>query len=216
MKFEDIDFIKYKFFDNKFNVGFDRLDTNEVVIQHRKSIAKYFDVEYDNMVIPNQVHSNNSVFIDRKTDVKGDALITNKKGLLIGVHTADCVPILVCDVEKKYIAAIHAGWRGAVFGIIENTIEKMQQLGCNKIYCKIGPCIHKESYPVGNDVASLVEKKYVTHGHLDILMYIFDKLNILRVKDVSILNIDTYTDTNYFSYRRDGRLGVQFSGIVLL
>lgn len=215
MVFEEINFIKYKFFDNSFNVGFGYADPDDIVVQKRASIANYFGVSYDHLIMPTQIHTNIAVFVNKKIEIEADALITNTKGLLIGVQTADCVPILVCDLKLQYIAAIHAGWRGAVSGIVENTINKMIDFGCNDLYCKIGPCIHQESYTVQDDVIKKVQCKYIFERKFDLLQYVYDKLINLGVKIVSISPINTFLSNEYFSYRRDGRIGTQFSGIMI-
>ena len=100
-----------------------------------------------------QTHSNKVVIINSKNKnsikFKSDALITNIKGIALGVVTADCVPIILFDVNNQIIGCIHAGWKGAISGIIENTIKKFKKLSShNKIYAGIGPCIGNKSYEV--------------------------------------------------------------------
>jgi RPE1 domain-containing protein len=202
-------------------------------------------------------------------NIHGDAIITNIPGLLIGVQTADCAPILLCDKKNRFIAAIHAGWRGALGNIIENTVETLLSLENNRplskplesellvgkmahrtaaylsvreesstglthqeadyeelwkrsndIVAAIGPCLQRDSFAVNDEIIDRVDDRYLTHlpdkTLFDMQAYITDKLLRLGVKTVSHVNIDTFTQENFFSYRRqDGHCGVQFSGIIL-
>lgn len=113
----------------------------------------------DKIISLEQVHGADVVFIDKTSDLsrreKGDALVTNLKGVLIGVRTADCLPILVYDRKAEVVAAIHAGWRGLVAGIVQNTLSLMMR----RLACKIenmefafGPCISQDHFEVGSEV----------------------------------------------------------------
>ena len=102
----------------------------------------------------NQIHSNKFIYVDEKYQFKSkpkvDAVITNQKNLPIAILTADCVPILICDSQKKIIAAIHAGWKGAYKGIVDKVIKFMFAKGCTKenLIVAIGPCISMKNYEV--------------------------------------------------------------------
>jgi YfiH family protein len=239
----EINFINHGFFDktggeskgnfDSLNVGFNRGDDDQIVLKNRKKIAEYFEVNISDLIILNQVHGDIVHVIDKNNVDKykfknieqanlneGDAIITNQKGLLIGISTADCAPILLCDKDKKYIAAIHAGWRGATGDIIENTIKKMKDLGCNNLTAVIGPCMQKRYFEIKEDVIKLVEKKYLSvfagKTLFDMQLLILEKLLKNSIKTVSKLNIDTMANDNYFSYRRQGGIsGTQFSGIMI-
>lgn len=113
----------------------------------------------DKIVTLEQVHGDNVVFVDKASDLsrrdKGDALVTNLKGILIGVRTADCLPILVYDRKAEVMAAIHAGWRGLVAGIVQKTLSLMMR----RLACKIenmefafGPSISEAHFEVGPEV----------------------------------------------------------------
>ncbi|MDR0942781.1 MAG: peptidoglycan editing factor PgeF [Holosporales bacterium] len=239
-----IDFINHGFFDRtggesvgelfkSLNVGLNSGDDDKVVLKNRKKIAEYFGVELSNLVILNQKHGDVARVVNEDNieqykfkDVKqallneGDAIITNQKGLLIGLATADCAPILLCDKEAKFIAAVHAGWRGAIGKIIENTLQKMKELGCKQIEAAVGPCIHKRYFEVQTDVIKLVDRKYLLNYEgktlFDMPFLILDKLMKNGVKSVSQINFDTMSNDNYFSYRRQaGTTGRQFSGIMI-
>ena len=151
---------------------------------------------------------------------EGDAIITNEKGFLIAVNTADCAPVLLCDKVLKYIGVIHAGWRGSNGRIIENTLDTMKSLGCKNIVASIGPCLQRINFEIKDDMDLQVDRKYVSYNEaktlFDMQLQILEKLMQNGVKEVSKLNVDTYSNKNYFSKRRIGdKTGVQFSGIVI-
>jgi YfiH family protein len=117
----------------------------------KMSPAKIFTLE--------QTHSAEVIFIDKTSDStkpkKGDALITNQKDVVIGVRTADCLPILVYDRKAEVVAAIHAGWRGLVGGVVQKTLSLMiRRLGCKieNMEFAFGPCISDASFEVGPEV----------------------------------------------------------------
>lgn len=237
----EIKFIDHGFFDRtggestgKFeslNVGINRGDEN--ALNNREKIAEYFGVSLSDLVILNQKHGDvvhiiteenleqyKFKSIDQALKNEGDAIITNIKNLLIGVNTADCAPILLCDKDLKYIAVIHAGWRGSNGQIIENTIEKMKFLGCKNIIAAIGPCLQKRYFEIKSNTNSQIDRKYISFigekALFDMQRQVLEKLMKSGVKSVSKLNIDTISNNNYFSYRRLGEnCGLQFSGIII-
>ena len=115
--------------------------------------------------MPQQVHGTTIVVVDANTPmdmnlerqpVEADAVITREKGMWIGVHTADCVPILLYDPVQMVVAAVHAGWRGTVQHIVRLTLQKMRdEMGCriSDLFAMVGPSISPEAYEVGEDVA---------------------------------------------------------------
>ena len=103
-----------------------------------------------------QTHSNICKIVEPKlqqTEYKCDGIVTKHKNIILSVLTADCAPILFFDQKKSIIGACHAGWKGALNGIIENTLSSMKLLGANinNINCSIGPCIEQSSYDVKSD-----------------------------------------------------------------
>jgi YfiH family protein len=229
----DVSFVRHGFFGKSGGVGKPPYDTLNAslkvgdepasVLENRSRIAAAFGLQLGNVAIPYQIHSDVVVCLDKcpEWSVECDAFITNSPGLLIGVTTADCAPILVCDTEKRYIAAIHCGWRGATVGIIERTLEKLASFGCADIVCAIGPCIHQKSFRVGEEVIGQVPSTYISSdGKFDLLEYVSDKLFSCGAKSVSKINVDTFQNEEYFSYRRQNGAqngyGAQFSGIVIM
>ena len=168
-----------------------------------------------------QIHSN-KCYIAKNTEFalkrhQGDAVATNTQGVMLTVHTADCVPVLFFDQTKKNIAIAHAGWQGALKGIIQNTIESMTTLGSliKNIEVVIGPCIKQQSYEVGPEfyeqfVSKDIEyKKFFAkskkekHYMFNLPQFVISTLKDLGVKKIFDLNQDTYNSQNWFSYRED-------------
>jgi len=173
------------------------------------------DSEKDpNPILMNQVHSPDALFLTERpiTPPSVDALITRTPGLNLTVKTADCAPILLADPTSRMIAAIHAGWKGAFQGIIENTVLQMLRLGANldTLVAGIGPHIQKQSFEMGADVRSFFPK---TEDHFftilsdktffDFDAYVISRLKRAGLKSIETVGDDTYSDHRYFSYRRD-------------
>lgn len=115
------------------------------------------------LVLLKQIHSDTVVTVDDRTGTigEGDALITDRPGFLVGVRTADCVPILLADRRNRAVAAVHAGWRGTASAILIRTLESMKsQFGTHAadVYAAIGPCIGACCYEVGAEVSSQFEE----------------------------------------------------------
>ena len=136
------------------NAGAGSNDDPANVLENRRRIAEAFGVDRDHLTGVHQVHSPTAVFIDAPwagERPRADALVTTAPNLAISILTADCTPILFADSEAKVIGAAHAGWRGAIGGVIENTVRLMEEHGAerSRIAAAIGPCIHQCSYEVG-------------------------------------------------------------------
>jgi len=142
-------------------------DSEAVYSGFRKELAISCELDTNQFVFPRQTHSDRVVVVTSEnvtsTIDDADALITNARGLFICVQTADCVPILLFDPEKKVIAAIHAGWKGTISKIAKKTIEQMiEKFDCNPadIVAGIGPSIHMHAYEVGPEVVEAVEASF--------------------------------------------------------
>jgi len=165
----------------------------------------------------NQTHSNQVIKLPNELD-GGDASYTYSKNTVCAIQTADCLPILLTDTFGRSVAAIHAGWKGMAFGIIENTIKKMG-IGSEAIVW-FGPCISKRNFEVGLDVYNIFIKRdprtaicfnYKGSGkfNFDLILAAKIKLKNLGVVNIStISNACTFDDSDkFFSYRRDGVTG---------
>lgn len=168
----------------------------------------------ENLLYLQQIHSFEVVKANETTPcgLKADALVTNKNNIKLTLKTADCAPVLLADVKNKIIGAAHAGWKGALTGVIETTIIDMCRLGANveNIVAAIGPCIHAESYPVSDDMMRLftenVSEFFETFDdgqHFNLPAYVEYRLKRSGVRQVDLIDVDTYTDMNFNSYRRN-------------
>ncbi len=174
-----------------------------------------------NLVTVHQVHSPTAVVVDQPwtpdQQPKADALVTNRPEVLLGVKTADCAPVLLADAQAGVVAAAHAGWRGALEGVLDDTVRKMISLGADpaRIVAAIGPCIGPASYEVseGFETPFLAQdpvntqffKPAARQGHLmfDLPGYVADRLRRLGVQVVENVARDTVADEAvFFSHRR--------------
>jgi len=195
------------------NCGFGSGDDMEKVAANRKIIER--ELHCSEIITAKQTHSDVALVINSPGNYTADALVTDKFGLPIGVLTADCVPVLLYSENGAVVGAIHAGWRGARFGIIGSTIRAMQNLGAYEIKAVIGPCIHQKSYEVGLDYVGVflseslennrffVNSVKANHYMFDLPGYVESKLYKNKVMKVKKLDEDTLTQgEKFFSYRR--------------
>lgn len=206
--------------DNEENVS-----TNLSIVSDKLGAKKLFTLK--------QVHGSTCVIADENTEnhLEADAIVTKSSLVAIGVLTADCAPILFVDEETKIIGAAHAGWKGAMRGVIQSTLATMTQIGANldTIKAAIGPCISKESYEVGDDFKrefkgsgscfSLIKMRL----HFDLSKYCKEILmqSGVNEKHIDLIGVDTFTNHDqYFSYRyanqnSNGICGRNISAIAL-
>ncbi len=177
-----------------------------------------------NIFLLNQIHSDKFVYINKnfkfnKKKIKADAIITDQRNIPIGVLTADCVPILLYENRKNMIAAIHAGWKGAFKGIINNVINFMIKRGCKKrnIIAAIGPCIGQKNYNVRVDFKKKFLKKSRNNKiffknvkdiiYFDLPNYVKFQLKLNKITNIDMKNSDTFIKkNNFFSARRSLKL----------
>ena len=144
---------------------------------------------------------------------KADAMVTGRRGLLLGVLTADCAPVLFADREAGVIGAAHAGWKGALAGVTDATVAAMEALGARRerIAAAVGPCIGQASYEVdgafvarfGADNAHFFKPGREDHAQFDLEGYVAMRLAAAGVGTVEKLGLDTYADeSRFYSYRR--------------
>jgi YfiH family protein len=144
---------------------------------------------------------------------RADALVTDRPGLLLGVLTADCAPVLLADAEAGVIGAAHAGWKGALAGVCEAAVDAMEALGARRerIAAAVGPCIAQASYEVDDgfverfapEASRFFEPRRAGHAQFDLAGYVADRLRRAGVAVVEPLGLDTYADeARFFSYRR--------------
>lgn len=201
------------------NAGRDNGDPLECVQENRRRISQSLGFDEKKLIIVRQRHTANVTVVDRPFEEElpeADALITTTPGLFIGVLTADCVPVLLSTTKGDMVAAIHAGWRGAVEGILENTIEKMKALGAKEIQAALGPCIWQDTYEVSQefydnlkDTTSFFKPgNRPDHWQFDLPGYVMYRLQQAGTHHVSPSLANTYADSaRFFSCRRKTILG---------
>lgn len=219
------------------NVGLRSGDRPERIAANRTRIAGALGTGPDQLVTARQVHGATAVAVaapwDNASAPEADALVTDRPGLVLGVLAADCGPILLADGDAGVIGAAHAGWKGALGGVVESAVAAMVDLGAapGRITAVLGPCIAQASYEVGPEFvarffAETNENRafFAPHGErarFDLKGYIGHRLERAGVGRVDLLPDDTCAnDERYFSYRRttlrrEERFGLQLSAIVL-
>ena len=218
----------------EFNINRYCGDSDEAIRQNREALCRLLDITDDHLLMPHQVHKAEIAVIGEQLDIdlEGyDALMTNVEDVCIGVSTADCIPVLLYDPRQRAVCAVHAGWRGTVMRIVEQSIARMTEVyGTNPadLIAQIGPGIHLESFEVGDEVYQAFEdagfpmekisKKY-EKWHLDLPECNRLQLIAAGVPDahISVSPVCTYMQADtYFSARRLGiESGRIFTGIIL-
>ena len=216
------------------NAGLGAQDDDEAVAENRRRAAAAV-MPGAELVTPYQVHSPDAVIAGEAWSMadrpRADALVTDRPGLLLGIVTADCAPVLLADKEAGIVGAAHAGWRGAHDGVIASTIAAMQELGAEpaRICAAIGPCIAQASYEVdtifrdhfGPDADRFFSTGRPGHSQFDLEAYVAFRLAECGIGSIERLGLDTYADdARFFSYRRsshrgEGTYGRQISLIAL-
>ena len=220
------------------NCGYGSDDVRDDVTKNRQLIAQEFNIIEQSLITVNQIHSDNVITLDinNKTNAlsDGDALVTNQPQLALAIQTADCVPVLFSDAKNNVIGAAHAGWKGAISGITDNTISAMKKLGAetSEITAAIGPCIAQPSYEISqefydrfitNDAANKAFFKDGKKGHyyFDIKSYVAARLARSDINSISVLGNDTCAEEEFFFSNRRRNLrgepdyGRQLSVIML-
>ena len=145
------------------NCGRGSKDRKKNISKNLSFVSDKMGVSKNKLVLMHQTHSNKVLEIKEnnyKSNIKADAMVTKMKGIVLGVLTADCVPIILYDVNNKIVGCVHAGWRGAYSNIIENTIKKIKKMNSNNlIYASVGPCIGQKNYEVDLDFFKKFTKK---------------------------------------------------------
>lgn len=221
------------------NTGLGSQDDRETVMKNREAVADDLGVSVDKLVTPYQVHSPDAVIVTEPwpTDhgLKADAAVTATPGLAVAVNTADCTPILFADSNAGVVGAAHAGWKGAIGGVIKWTIAAMEDVGARRqdISAVIGPVISQAAYEVGPEYRErfTAEDSAFAHffipsekdGHYMFNLPGFVQLRLVQagIGQIEDMELCTYRDEQrFFSYRRtthnkEPDYGRQLSAIVL-
>lgn len=205
------------------NAGLGSQDDTEHVIENWSRVMDVFGLEATDLRTLFQVHSADVVVVDEASDwtfqdrPQADALVTKQRDVALGVLTADCGAVLFSDPEAGVIGAAHAGWKGAIRGVLEQTVDAMEQLGAQRtwINATLGPCIHQKSYEVGEEFYRgflqddpeneqfFIASSRDAHYRFDLPRYILMRLKRMSLFNVTWVDMDTCSDAeHFFSYRR--------------
>ena len=219
------------------NCGIGSRDDAAAVRENRTRVTSHLGAT--DLTSAHQVHGTTVVVVKEPWPPgewpKADAMVTVMPGMALGVLTADCAPVLMADAEARVVAAVHAGWRGALSGVVEAAIDAMEALGAGRarIRAAVGPCIGPDAYEVGpefkaefldRDTASepfFLQESASRRPRFDLSGYLAHRLRRANVNEPEVLEVCTYARSeDFFSYRRSRSLrepdyGRQISAIVL-
>jgi polyphenol oxidase len=202
------------------NAGLGSHDDPTHVAENRRRMAEQIGVAPERFLSVYQTHSPDVVVAEEPwpsgSRPQADAIVTRSEGLAIGVTAADCGPLLLVDPTARVIGAAHAGWKGALTGVVESTVAAMEQLGAERgaILAAIGPLIRQRSYEVGGEfVERFIENDTENtlfflpstregHSMFDLAGFIRRRLENAGVSMIDDTGLDTYSDERFFSYRR--------------
>lgn len=203
-------------------------------------VGAYYGLSGNRIVRLKQAHTSVAVYLDHPSQyqIEADGVVTDKPNIILGITTADCIPVLLADYRHGIIGAAHAGWRGALGGVIENTIKIMLEHGAElkDIAAATGPCLQKQNFETHDDMRDLFIAQSSDNAQFfepigaekylcDLEQYVKHRLKLLGITDISLSGVDTYSDDkHYFSYRRfchlnlikqPGDFGIELSTICL-
>ena len=200
------------------NCGPGSSDQTEAVELNRARVAEAMGVAPDHLVTVHQVHSADVAVIEGPLSQKprADAMVTSTPGLVLGILTADCQPVLFADAKAGVIGAAHAGWRGAFDGVLEATVEAMVQIGATRegIHAVIGPCISQSAYEVGPEFFQTFRDeeagydRFFTQGEGDRYRFDLPSFGLHKLREAGVGHAEwigrcTYADEGrFYSYRR--------------
>lgn len=206
------------------NCGAGSSDLAEVVAINRARVAAAMEVSPEGLIGVHQVHSADVVTISGRGPLppvtRADALVTDRPGLALAILTADCMPVLFADAGAGVIGAAHAGWRGALSGVLEATLDAMEGLGADRadIAAVIGPCISQRAYEVGPEVLAAFEAenpdaaRFFANGQGDRYQFDLPGMGLHRLRAAGVGHAEwmrhcTYDDpARFYSYRRSVHL----------
>ena len=202
------------------NVGYGSSDDREAIGRNR-ALAIAAVLPGAELATVHQVHSNTVVAVEQPWPQEqrphADAMVTDRPGLLLGILTADCAPVLLADEEAGVVGAAHAGWRGALAGVTDATIAAMKALGAKRerIAAAVGPCIGRASYEVDEGFRERfladdeANARFFAEGpHCDLEAYVAARLSAAGLRTIEALHLDTYAEPErFFSYRRSTHRG---------
>jgi YfiH family protein len=206
------------------NCGPGSSDQREAVTLNRARVAAALGVAPERLLSLHQTHSTDVVFVGPEgwtERPRADAAVTATPGIALGILTADCAPVLLHDPEAEVVGAAHAGWRGALEGVLEATVAAMAKLGARPeaIRAAIGPTISQRAYEVGPEFLDRFLDEEAGHGrffvpghgdrlHFDLPGFVLARLRAAGVADAGWIGACTHSDPErFFSYRRSTQAG---------
>ncbi|MDR3669112.1 MAG: peptidoglycan editing factor PgeF [Ignavibacteriaceae bacterium] len=210
-----------------FNMSLTGLDKKEIVIENRTAFFNYMGLNYDEVVLQRQIHSDIITYINKGGAVgESDALITDKFNIGLAVSSADCLPAFIYDKKNKVIAGVHSGWKGTQKKILQKTLAKLFNefnSSPENLIVYLGPSISQKNYEVGEEVTIGFDSKYyIPKGEkflLDVAAVNYDMLIEAGVPERNIekSNLCTYDMKDFLqSYRRDGINSGRALGVIIL
>ena len=221
------------------NCGFGSDDDGAAVAENRRRVADYLGAGHDDVLTVHQIHSAEALIVEtpfaRGERPRADAMVTNVPGLAIGALAADCTPVLFADADAGVVGCAHAGWRGALAGVLEATLETMARIGAKRqrVCAAIGPTIHQHNYEVGPEF----EQQFVDESadnarffarpdpqgrpYFDLPGFCRSRLAAAGITSIEDMGRCTYDDDSlFFSFRRkyhrsEPDYGRQISAIVV-
>ncbi len=225
---------------NSLNFNYKGTDSPQNLSRNLDIVGAYYGLSGKKIIRLCQNHTSTAVYLNKPSqyEIEADAVVTDKPNLVLGITTADCIPVLMADYKNGIIAAAHAGWRGALKGIIKNTVTTMIKYGAKpeNIAAATGPCLQKANFFVRDDMRNLFLEQSENNSVFfapagegqylcDLEQYVKHQLEQLNINNISLSGIDTYSNENlYFSYRRfchlkiikpGGGFGIEISTICL-
>ena len=201
-------------------------DALKALDNNRKIASDYLKKPNIGLCMGKQVHSARIAYVRRPGVIENtDGLVTDKPGLAIGVLVADCAAVLIADPVNKIIAAVHAGWRGSIEGIIPEAILQMEKIGAEPdlMHVYISPCISRQSFEVGNEVAAQFPERFVDRScekpHVDLRGFILQELIKAGVSLETVIQDDKCTTKHpdlLHSFRRDGEESGRMMAVVAI
>ena len=216
------------------NCGWKSGDDVRRVAENRSRIAAVMRVTPERLLTCYQIHSANVMSVTGPWNPaerpEADAMVTDRPGLALGILTADCVPMLFADPVARVIGAAHAGWRGTLGGVVENTVAAMRKLGArpDHIVAALGPCIWQENYEVGPEFPApfleqdaahrrfFIPASRAEHHLFDLPGLVAAKLAAAGIAHIAASPADTFTHhEQYYSYRRNTLQSVKGTGSLM-
>jgi YfiH family protein len=237
----DLDGVQHRFFTRhggvsgglyaSLNCGYGSSDPPDNVRENRRRAAAAFDLAEPDLLTVHQIHSIDVLTVGARRWTspgapKADALVTDRPAVALGVLAADCAPVLLADPDAGVIGAAHAGWKGALAGVVDATIAAMERLGArrNRLRAAIGPCIGRDSYEVGPEfpapflaqaganAAFFRPAPRAGHFLFDLAGYLLHRLALANVSATATGHDTLAGADDFFSYRRNTLKGIRDYG----